>query len=465
MQANRHHTASPFISPSTSPGAMSQAPSDSEWSTGDWNLGTPAHPSRTTTPALSAGRASPQHGLKLSQEHLEHFIKYLAAAQANTTPDNISAGAGASLPNMPVFHPTDSQTSSRPGTPETPKRKRIPRPPNAFMLYRSHLLKTRQIPPGIEHRQQNISRVAGECWNMLPEEEKRKWHDKAKEVLTAHMAKHPDYKFSPERKTARRKTPQDPEIPATDGKDYIRFLREKYLGLKGPAVNPPRPRKPKSRRGVESDGLPSLSLPPSLQSSPSSSPSPARVVSAPPSLTSSPAVHHSPPKFDLNIFQTYDMGSFPPASLSQENLAYYASHTAQSSAFDDDVTPKASTFGDITLPAQPKFNFPPTFNYPACASTAESHLGLHGLVLPGSVTGVPQPGSSRPTTPAPQQPPAFDRMWDSLIRDPFGNGGAPDPSGSGPLDDPANSPFASGELSGPIDFEHMHFPSLFPHSE
>ncbi|KAH9912613.1 high mobility group box domain-containing protein, partial [Epithele typhae] len=73
----------------------------------------------------------------------------------------------------------------------------IPRPPNAFMLYRSHLLKTGKIPKEFEHRQQNISRVAGECWNMLSMDEKAVWHAEARNALELHKLRHPDYKFAP----------------------------------------------------------------------------------------------------------------------------------------------------------------------------------------------------------------------------------------------------------------------------
>ncbi|KIK97983.1 hypothetical protein PAXRUDRAFT_95391, partial [Paxillus rubicundulus Ve08.2h10] len=76
----------------------------------------------------------------------------------------------------------------------------IPRPPNAFMLYRSDFLKRRTIPPEVEKRQQNLSRIAGQCWNMLPDDEKAVWHDKAAAVQAAHYAKYPFYKFKPSRK-------------------------------------------------------------------------------------------------------------------------------------------------------------------------------------------------------------------------------------------------------------------------
>ncbi|CDO71376.1 hypothetical protein BN946_scf184908.g134 [Trametes cinnabarina] len=450
------NTSSPF-SPSTSPGATSQQSSDSEWSS-EWSLGTPAPPSRTTTPALNAGRSTPHVGVTLTQEQFEAVAKFLAAWQGETVSDCPSTSSSPAVQSSPAFHPVEQPSASRPSTPKNAKHNRVPRPPNAFMLYRSHLLKTGQIPPVVEHRQQNISRVAGEAWNMLPDAEKNKWHAKAKEVLTAHMAKHPDYKFSPERKSTRRKTTQDPEVPAPDGKDYIRFLREKYVGLKGPAVSPPRPRKPKSRRGIDASRRAPMSLPPSLESSPASSPASARIPSAPPSLSSSPAPQHSVPHFDLAMFQNYDFSGFQGAPGPSQSPAQYASHTAHSGPFDDDITPKASTFGEISLPPHPKYNFLPNLSYPSCNSTSESHLGLNTLALPGSSQ------SSSSDVPCQSQPSAFDPMWDTLMHEPFGHPGS-DGSGSSAHEDDNTSPFASAELSGPIDFDSLHFPSLFPGSE
>lgn len=81
----------------------------------------------------------------------------------------------------------------------------IPRPPNAFLLYRSDFLKRRTIPREVEKRQQNLSRIIGECWNMLSLEEKAVWHEKAAAVTAAHQAKYPHYKFRPTRRTARKR--------------------------------------------------------------------------------------------------------------------------------------------------------------------------------------------------------------------------------------------------------------------
>jgi len=67
------------------------------------------------------------------------------------------------------------------------------------MLYRSHMLKNRgNADP--EKRQQNLSRIAGQLWREMSDEDKAVWHDKAAEVHAAHCAKYPHYKFKPNRK-------------------------------------------------------------------------------------------------------------------------------------------------------------------------------------------------------------------------------------------------------------------------
>ena len=90
------------------------------------------------------------------------------------------------------------------------------------MLFRSDLIKTNAIPKSVEPRQQNISRVAGQCWNMLPPEKRKYWHDKAAEALRKHKEKHPDYKFSPERKRPSRKNAPGEGEPQPSGEDRIR---------------------------------------------------------------------------------------------------------------------------------------------------------------------------------------------------------------------------------------------------
>ncbi|KAG2042914.1 hypothetical protein BDR03DRAFT_1005829 [Suillus americanus] len=102
------------------------------------------------------------------------------------------------FPNCDVF----SLASSTHGGVHSSSKEHIPRPPNAFMLYRSHMLKSRgNADP--EKRQQNLSRIAGQLWRAMSKEDRAVWHQKAAEVQVAHYAKYPGYKFKPNRKSAK----------------------------------------------------------------------------------------------------------------------------------------------------------------------------------------------------------------------------------------------------------------------
>ncbi|KAJ7596772.1 hypothetical protein C8J56DRAFT_296635 [Mycena floridula] len=82
------------------------------------------------------------------------------------------------------------------------KEDHIPRPPNAFMLYRSDLWRQqRENPVERDHRQ--ISRIAGLCWNRLSPEEKRPWEDAAAQRKALHAKENPDYKYRPASKRSR----------------------------------------------------------------------------------------------------------------------------------------------------------------------------------------------------------------------------------------------------------------------
>ncbi|TEB22611.1 hypothetical protein FA13DRAFT_1609045, partial [Coprinellus micaceus] len=70
-------------------------------------------------------------------------------------------------------------------------------PSNAFLIYRSELIKSRKVPSSVERRQQNISRLAGECWQLLSAKEKDVYRKKAEVALAEHQRLYPDYKYSP----------------------------------------------------------------------------------------------------------------------------------------------------------------------------------------------------------------------------------------------------------------------------
>ena len=63
------------------------------------------------------------------------------------------------------------------------KRKKIPRPPNAFMLFRSWLIRSGELPSDIKKHQQNVSKIAGQAWKLLDEPSKDKWREEALQLV------------------------------------------------------------------------------------------------------------------------------------------------------------------------------------------------------------------------------------------------------------------------------------------
>ncbi|SMN19983.1 similar to Kazachstania africana KAFR_0G02830 hypothetical protein [Maudiozyma saulgeensis] len=80
----------------------------------------------------------------------------------------------------------------------------IPRPRNAFILFRQHLHysifpKDRYmlVTQGSFKTNSEVSREIGKRWRQLPAEEKKYWQDLAQKEKEMHKQKYPDYKYAP----------------------------------------------------------------------------------------------------------------------------------------------------------------------------------------------------------------------------------------------------------------------------
>ncbi|KAF4611880.1 hypothetical protein D9613_003570 [Agrocybe pediades] len=120
--------------------------------------------------------------------------------------DNLASLAASANPNVQALAAKLFPPSTTPAPPPTRKRcppgKRlsqgyIPRPPNAFMLFRADFVRQKHVPGSIETDHGSLSRIIGTCWRQLPLEEKRVWEIKAKQEKAAHKARYPDYRFRP----------------------------------------------------------------------------------------------------------------------------------------------------------------------------------------------------------------------------------------------------------------------------
>ena len=97
----------------------------------------------------------------------------------------------------------DIPTPASPSRMPNGKQKKIPRPPNAFMIFRSWLIRGGKLPPGVEKHQQNVSKIAGKAWNLLDEASKDVWREIASERLEDHKKNSPGYKFDTSSETCR----------------------------------------------------------------------------------------------------------------------------------------------------------------------------------------------------------------------------------------------------------------------
>jgi len=103
------------------------------------------------------------------------------------TIEHLSAFADQRELTLPDLH---SQCRPRKG-----KNGNAPRPPNAFMLFRSDFWKfNKETIPERDHRQ--ISRIAAHCWNALAEPRKVPYQEQARKLKDEHAQLYPQHKYN-----------------------------------------------------------------------------------------------------------------------------------------------------------------------------------------------------------------------------------------------------------------------------
>ena len=83
----------------------------------------------------------------------------------------------------------------------------IPRPPNCFMVYRSHFWAKEKAFKDAERNHSNISCLAGGSWRELTNTQRELYRAIAREAQRLHSQRYPDYKYQPasrKDKTSRR---------------------------------------------------------------------------------------------------------------------------------------------------------------------------------------------------------------------------------------------------------------------
>lgn len=144
------------------------------------------------------------------------------ASNADVTPFELDLDGGLRASASPAPAPAQSPAAASTESPEVkPVRKsharktpadHIKRPPNAFILFRSHCCAPAPSPDGVvppgtpsaeqlsklgitDHR--HISRIVSHLWESLSAPDKKYWQDLAQEKKDEHARLYPDYRFKP----------------------------------------------------------------------------------------------------------------------------------------------------------------------------------------------------------------------------------------------------------------------------
>ncbi|KAG2013158.1 specific transcriptional repressor [Coprinopsis cinerea AmutBmut pab1-1] len=127
--------------------------------------------------------------------------------------------------HLPASHPDSSSASSTPPSTGPIRNKpnkpgHIPRPSNAFLLFRTYFIQTNPtqiFSNGKRLNQNEISRMAGKAWRALSKEERQLWSDKGEEEKRLHKLKYPDYVYEPKTRANGRKPRKDRKAARATG--------------------------------------------------------------------------------------------------------------------------------------------------------------------------------------------------------------------------------------------------------
>jgi hypothetical protein len=156
------------------------------------------------------------------------FAPNLTPVTFNDPPPMVDAPPCESI----LFPPPEDCTSTRrPGHSKKKPENHIPRPPNAFILFRSSFIKSQHVSTEVETNHSTLSKIIGLTWQNLPHEERQVWHAKAKAALEEHKRKFPQYAFRPLH--TKGKAPEKRKVREVGPKDLKRCAKIAELLVEG----------------------------------------------------------------------------------------------------------------------------------------------------------------------------------------------------------------------------------------
>ena len=109
----------------------------------------------------------------------------------------------------------------------------IPRPPNAFILFRSSFIKSQHVSSEVETNHSTLSKIIGLTWKNLPNEERQIWHARAKVAFEEHKRKFPSYAFKPVHNKPRGVPAEKRKVREVGLKDHTRCAKIAELLVRG----------------------------------------------------------------------------------------------------------------------------------------------------------------------------------------------------------------------------------------
>lgn len=133
-----------------------------------------------------------------------------------------------------LFPPTDEKPAARkaPHSKKKPEN-HIPRPPNAFILFRSSFIKSQHVSTSVETNHSTLSKIIGITWKNMSESERQVWHAKAKVEQEEHRRKFPKYAFRPQQTKGKGGTGEKRKVREVEPKDLTRCKKIAELLVQG----------------------------------------------------------------------------------------------------------------------------------------------------------------------------------------------------------------------------------------
>ncbi|KAA1473165.1 hypothetical protein DENSPDRAFT_746684, partial [Dentipellis sp. KUC8613] len=71
----------------------------------------------------------------------------------------------------------------------------VPRPRNAFILFRCDFVAQNKVPRSVEKDHRNISRIAGRIWQSMSDSQRAPWVSMAEQEKERHRQVYPEYQY------------------------------------------------------------------------------------------------------------------------------------------------------------------------------------------------------------------------------------------------------------------------------